>query len=169
MFLSCPPRQLQQDGTISDINLPNLTILTHGVLTSPCTTIVSNQQQPVLNHQGKYVLPISAPGPAYGCPSVTRCTTANCNTSQLHHLRFCSNSKNHFSPKSTNILIEPHQFSDCWQDGWICACPVHSTRTAFDLHMEDSLLIHQKLPKERNKRNWSHVLILPSKCRGWPS
>lgn len=109
------------------------------------------------------MLPISSPGPAHGCSSVTSCTRANCNTSQLHHLCFCSNRKTHFSPKSTNIPLDPCQFSDCWQDGWIYACPVCTTRTASDLHVEDSLLFPLKLPKKRNKRNWSNALTLLSK------
>lgn len=51
------------------------------------------------------------------------------------------------------IYLDPCQFSDCWWDGWICACPVCTTRTASDLHVEDSLLFHLKVPKKRNKRN----------------
>lgn len=61
--------------------------------------------------------------------------------------RLCSN-RSHFSPKYRSLQARCLcQFWGCWQDGWICACPVCAVRTVSDLCQ-----LQLKSPKKKKKK-----------------
>lgn len=143
-------------GTIKDINLPNIATRAHalnslniykGTLNIHPPFQTSSSQAQIVRQ--KECCPSLLVDQHMDAPQSLTARQQTARPPNSNHLCFCSNRKSHISPKSTNIHLDPCQLSGCWQDGWFCACPV-CTRTASDLHVEDSLMLHLKLPEKIN-------------------
>lgn len=163
IFSSILQNNFSKMSTINNMNLPNVTTHTHTLNSFTIYKCLLNLHPSFQTSSGQSQIAISTLHQHSDVPQSLAAPEQTTRPPNSNHLCICSSRKSNFSPKSTNTLLNSCQFSACWQNGWICACPVCTTRTAPDLCVEDSLLFHLKLSK---KRNWSHALTIPGKSWG---
>lgn len=161
-FISPPSSKTTEDldsksRAIEDINFPAVT---------PCTR--------ALNSLNIYKAPLSVhPFLQTSLRSSDRASTAHpCSRSSARvlrprylHTHSTSSNRSHFSPKYRSLQARCLcQFWGCWQDGWICACPVCAVRTVSDLCQ-----LQLKSPKKKKKKGTDPIYPLsrpPLSC-GW--
>ena len=123
--------------------------------TAPPAHTCSLQQQPISGYQScaprtAHDAAQSLPAPQHQLCTLTAPVPATSASAPKE--------KSHLSHKYTTR--HPHQFAGCRQDGWICACPGCAVRALSVLHVQNSFLLHLKVPE---KIKQSHAFSLQTK------